>query len=99
MLDEVAETIMTNLPACRESWWSTQGSRHEIGLVNRRVETQPIENRDGLLARVTLNPTSAATDIVTASYDPASGKVALILRGGRALSLTAGQHIEEAEEW
>ena len=99
MLDEVAETIMTNLPACRESWWSTHGSRHEIGLVNRQVETKPIENRDGLLARVTLNPTNAATEIVTASYDPASGKVALILRGGRALSLTAGQHIEEAEEW
>ena len=28
-----------------------------------------------------------------------SGKVALTLDDGRALSLTAGQHIEEAEEW
>ena len=29
----------------------------------------------------------------------ASGKVKLTLDDGRVLSLTAGQHIEEAEEW
>jgi hypothetical protein len=34
---------------------------------------------------------------VAAGYDAGSGKVALTLDDGRALSLTAGQHIEEAE--
>jgi hypothetical protein len=98
-LDRVAEAIMANLPACRESWWTTQGSRHEIGLVNRRVETRRIEGRDGVLARVALKPGKAAVGIVSASYDPASSKVTLTLDDGRTLSLTAGQHIEEAEEW
>ena len=99
MLDEVAEAIMANLPACRESWWSTQGGRHGIGLINRRIETRPIEGGDELLARIALKPPVTATEITAASYDPARGKVALILQDGRALSLTAGQHIEEAEEW
>ena len=90
---------MANLPACRESWWSSQGNRHEIGLINQRIETKPIKGGDGLLARVTLKPPAAATEITAASYDPARGKVALTLRDGRVLSLTAGQHIEEAEEW
>lgn len=41
-LDRVAEAIVANLPACRENWWVTQGGQHEIGLVNRRVETRRI---------------------------------------------------------
>ena len=98
-LDRVAEAIVTNLPACREGWWVTQGSRHEIGLVNRRVETRPIANGDRFLARVALKPGKGAATIVAAGYDAGSGKVALTLDDGRALLLTAGQHIEEAEEW
>ena len=98
-LDRVAETIEANLPVCRGEWWTTQGGRHEIGLVNRRVETRPIAGGDGLIARVALKPGKATAIIVAAGYDAASGKVALALNDGRALSLTAGQHIEEAEEW
>jgi len=48
---------------------------------------------------VALKPGKAAVGIVSAGYDPARGRVALTLEGGRTLSLTAGQHIEEAEEW
>ncbi len=98
-LDRVAEAIMANLPACRENWWVTHGSRHEIGLVNRRIETRSTEGGDGFLAKVALKPGKAAVGIVSAGYYPARGRVALTLEGGRTLSLTAGQHIEEAEEW
>ena len=90
---------MAHLPACRENWWTTHGSRHEINLVNRRIETRRIEGGDGLLAKVALHPGKAAAGIVSAGYDPSNGKVALSLDDGRTLSLTAGQHIEEAEEW
>ena len=90
---------MAQLPACRASWWDTHGSRHEINLVNRRVETRRIESGDGLLAKVALKPGRAAAGIVSASYDPGSGKIALTLTDGRMLTLTAGQHIEEAKEW
>jgi len=48
---------------------------------------------------VALKPSKTAVGIVSAGYEPASGKVALTLADGRTLSLTAGQHIEEAEEW
>ena len=74
-------------------------SRHEINLVNRRVETKRIEGGDGLLAKVALRPSEAAAGIVSAIYDPISGKVGLTLDNGRMLALTAGRHIEEAEEW
>ena len=98
-LERVADAVMANLPACRENWWTTHGSRHEIGLVNRRVETRGITGGDGFLAKVALKPRPAAVGIVAVSYDPASGKVSLALADGRTLLLTAGQHIEEAEEW
>ncbi len=84
-LDRLAETIMANLPACRESWWSTHGSRHEIGLVNRRVETRSIEGGDGFLAKVALKPSKAATRIVSADYDPGNDKIALTPNNGRTL--------------
>jgi len=48
---------------------------------------------------VQLKPSRAAVCIVSVGYDPGSGKVALTLDDGRTLSLTAGRHIEEAEEW
>ncbi len=54
---------------------------------------------DGLLAKIALKPRAATASIVAAGYDTASGKVVLTLDDGRVLSLTAGQHIEEAEEW
>jgi len=98
-LDRVAEAIMADLPTCRENWWVTHGSRHKIGLVNRRIETRTTDGGDGFLAKVALKPSKAAVGIVSAGYDPARGRVALTLEGGRMLSLTAGQHIEEAEEW
>ena len=98
-LDRVAEAIMARLPACRESWWATHGSRHEINLVNRRIETRPIEGGDRLLAKVALKLSKAAAGIVSTGYDPSNGKVGLTLEDGRTLALTAGQHIEEAEEW
>ncbi len=90
---------MENLAACRESWWNTHGSRHEINLANRRVEVRPIEGGDRFLAKVALNPSKAAALIVSAAYDPGNGKVALTLDDGRVLVLTAGRHIEEAKEW
>ena len=80
-------------------WWVTQGSRHEVGLVNRRIETRPIADGDGFLAKVALKPGRTTAIIVATGYHADSGKVALTLDDGRALSLTAGQHIEEAEEW
>ena len=98
-LNRVAGAIMAQLPACRENWWNTHGDRHEINLVNRRIETRPIPGGDGFLAKVALQPGKASVGIVSASYDPASGKVALTLDDGRTLLLTAGQHIEEAKEW
>ncbi len=98
-LDRVAETIEANLPACRENWWATHGSRHEIGLVNRRVEMKDIADGDGFRARVALKPSKEAVGIVAAGYDPIGGKVELTLATGQMLLLTAGQHIEEAEEW
>jgi hypothetical protein len=98
-LDRVADAVMAHLPACRANWWATHGSRYEIGLVNRRVETRPIVGGDGFLAKVALQPGKTAIGIVSASYNPDSAKIALALDDGRTLSLTAGQHIEEAAEW
>jgi hypothetical protein len=98
-LDRVAEAIVTNFPACREGWWVTHGNRHEVGLVNRRIETRPAVGGDGFLAKVALKPGKATASIVAASYDASSGRVTLTLDDGRVLLLTAGQHIEEAEEW
>ena len=90
---------MAQLPACRESWWRTHGNRHGIGLVNRRAETRDVEGGDGLLVKVALKPGKAAAGITLAGYDLDRGKVALTLDDGRTLSLKAGRHIEEAEEW
>lgn len=78
----------------------THGSRHEIGLVNRRIETRPRrEGADEILAKVAIAPGPNAIGITWAAYDPATAKVALALADGRQLTLAAGQHIEEADEW
>lgn len=68
-------------------------------MVNRRVEMRDNADGDGFRAKVALKPSKTAVGIVSAGYEPASGKVALTLADGRTLLLTAGQHIEEAEEW
>ena len=90
--------IKAKLPACLETWWTTHGNWHGGGLV-RQVETRLVEGGDGLLAKVALRPGKAAVGITSASYDPGRGRVTLVLDDGRSLSLAAGQHIEEAEEW
>jgi hypothetical protein len=99
VLDQVAEGIVSHLSACRESWWVTHGERHGVGLVNRRVETRGLEGGDGILARVVLKPGAASVRIVSAAYDPGRCKTTLVLDDGRVVALTAGRHIEEAEEW
>ncbi len=98
-LDRVADAILANLMVCRENWWAAHGSRHEIGLVNRRVETRSIVGGDGFLAKVAPKPSRAAVGIRSAGYDPDSRRIGLTLDDGRTLSLTAGLHIEEAAEW
>nr|USU34127.1 hypothetical protein NG677_10915 [Methylobacterium sp. OTU13CASTA1] len=98
-LNAVADAIMDHLPACREAWWNTHGSRHGIGLVNQRVEFRPTPDGDGVRARVARKADPHAASITTAAYDVRTGRVTLSLANGRTLSLTAGQHIEEAAEW
>jgi hypothetical protein len=99
VLNAMADDIERQLAACRQEWWSTHGARHGIGLVNRKVETRPGDWKDGFRAKVALKPGVAAVGIVSAIYDPAAARVTLIVADGRKLVLTAGQHIEEAEEW
>jgi hypothetical protein len=98
-LDRVLAAVMANLPACRAEWWRTHGSRHGIGLVNRRVETRSIAGGDGFVAKIALSPGKSAVGVVSAAYSPGSRKVTLALADGRRLTLTPGRHIEEAEEW
>jgi hypothetical protein len=99
VLNHIADEIIANLPGCREEWWNTHGDRHGIGLVNRRVETRPVTGGDKVLAKVAVVPARTAIGITAAAYNPGSAKVTLNLADGSILSLTAGQHIEEAEEW
>jgi hypothetical protein len=68
-----------------------------LGLVNRRLEMR--ETALGVQVRVALQSAGNATPIRSAGYDPASGMVRIVLADGRRLSLEAGKHIEEAEEW
>jgi hypothetical protein len=89
-LERVAKAIITNLPGCREGWWITHGSRHGVGLLNRRVETRAIVGGDRLLAKVALKPRAATASIVAAGYNTASEKVVLTLDDGGVLLLTVG---------
>jgi hypothetical protein len=63
------------------------------------VETRPVTGGDKVLAKVAVVPARTAIGITAAAYNPGSAKVTLNLADGSILSLTAGQHIEEAEEW
>ena len=90
-LDRVAEAIMAHLPACRESWWTTHGSRHEINLVNRRVETRRIEGGDGLLAKVALKPSKAAAGKSIELVLDADRIQLFDPNGGRNLTLTESE--------
>ena len=98
-LDAIAADIEANIRLCRAEWWNTHGGRAGIGLVNRQAETRPTSSGDGILVRVALKPEQPSFGIVSAAYNVTTGKVALVLSDGRRLALTAGQHIEEAQEW
>jgi len=98
-LNQVSDAIMQNLADCRAAWWANHGSGNGLGLVNQRIETMAIAGGDKILAKVALAPAPAAVGIVSAAYSQSSGRVTLQLADGRRLSLTAGQHIEEAKEW
>jgi hypothetical protein len=57
------------------------------------------EGSQGIQVRVALRPAASALAIRLVGYDPPSQLVRLELADGRRLSLAAGEHIEEAEEW
>ena len=90
---------MSDLPSCRAEWWATHGPRHGIGLVHRSIELRPAANTDAVLAKVSLAPGRNAVRIVAATYESEEQAIGITLGDGRRLRLTAGQHIEEAEEW
>jgi hypothetical protein len=98
-LNAVLDAVIESLPACRAEWWATHGARHEVGLVNRRLETKPAGNADKILVKVAIAPGPNAIGIISTAYDPVTAKVTLTLADGQHLTLTAGQHIEEADEW
>lgn len=103
-LNRIEDAIVRDLGMCRAEWWATHGTRHGIGLVNRRAEVRQVPATDvrpdgRLLVRVALSPGLNAAAIVSAAYDQAAEIVTLVLADGRQLRLKAGQHIEEAEEW
>lgn len=103
-LKRIEDAIVRDLGMCRAEWWATHGSRHGIGLVNRRAEVRQVPpamdtRPNGLLVKVALSPGRDAVAIVSAAYDPAAETVTLVLADGRRFRLKAGQHIEEAEEW
>jgi hypothetical protein len=61
-----------------------------------------METREGLRGvqvRVALRSPADAIAIRSAAYDPPLRLVRLVLADERRLSLVAGEHIEEAEEW
>jgi hypothetical protein len=96
-LTMIEDAVIENLALCRAAWWQTHGAAVGLGLVNRRIELHP--RAAGPLARVASRPTTRATAIASATYDPAGQLVRLVLVDGQRLVLAAGQHIEEAEEW
>jgi hypothetical protein len=89
--------VTKNLAQCRAAWWQTHGATGGLGLVNRSLEIRPASV--GLLVRVTSRATASAVAIASAAYDPVVEKVRVVLADGRQLELSAGSHIEEAEEW
>jgi hypothetical protein len=98
-LDEIGSEVERRLNLCREVWWTTHGADRGIGLVSRRAKLRAIPTGDQVLVKVALAPADTATIIKSASYSPKNCKIGLTLENGIRLSLSAGQHIEEAKEW
>ena len=96
-LTMIEDAVIENLALCRAAWWSTHGTAGGIGLVNRRAEIRM--GPHGPDVRVSLHPPRNAVVITAAGYQPDAKIVHLLLENGQALSLAAGQHIEEAEQW
>jgi hypothetical protein len=96
-LTTIQDAVIDNLVLCRAAWWETHGATGGLGLVNRRLEMR--DGPRGVQVRVALRPLATAIAIRSAGYDPPSQLVRLVLADERRLSLMAGEHIEEAEEW
>ncbi len=96
-LTMIEDAVIGNLAMCRTAWWQTHGVAGGLGLVNRRLETR--WRSGGLVVRVALRATAGAVAITSATYDPVTATVCLVLADGHRLALAAGQHIEEADEW
>jgi len=97
VLTTIVGAFIDNIVLCRSAWWETHGMRSGLGLVNRRLEMR--DGSRGIQVRVALLSQPNAIAITSAGYDPPSQLVRLVLADGRRLSLVAGEHIEEAEEW
>jgi len=93
----IEDAVINNLVLCRAAWSETHGLTDGLGLVNRRMEMR--EGLRGVQVRVALRPPATSIAIRSASYDPLSQLVRLVLADEQRLSLVAGEHIEEAEEW
>jgi hypothetical protein len=96
-LTTIEDAVIDDLVLCRAAWWETHGLTGGLGLVNRRLEMR--EGSRGVQVRVALRSSANAIAIRSASYDPPLQLVRLVLADERRLSLVAGEHIEEAEEW
>ena len=97
VLTTIVDAIIEDVVRCRAAWWKTHGTRGGLGLVNRRLEVREGSRR--IQVRVALRPAANAIAIRLVGYDPLSQLVRLELADGRRLSLVAGEHVEEAEEW
>ena len=96
-LTAIEDAVIDNLALCRAAWWETHGTSGGLGLVNRRLEM--LKEAQRVQVRVALRSPANAITIRSASYDPPSRLVRLVLADEQRLSLVAGEHIEEAEEW
>jgi hypothetical protein len=96
-LTTIEDAVIDNLVLCRAAWWETHGLTGGLGLVNRRLEVRA--GVRGAQVRVASQSPANATAIRSADYDPRLQLVRLVLADERRLSLVAGEHIEEAEEW
>ena len=97
VLRTIVDAIIEDVVLCRAAWWETHGTSGGLGLINRRLEMR--EGSRGIEVRVALRPAANAIAIRLVGYDPPTQLVQLELADGRRLSLVAGEHIEEAEEW
>lgn len=81
LLEDVEDTLL----ACRSAWWAMQGT---VCLANRwAVQKQP---------SVTLltERRPEAVQVEDANYDPANGRLHIVLQDGTALAIEAGSGVE-----